>query len=51
MWNGLLDWMKSEPLKKQLIDKSDFKNVKIVQNVNEAIELLKPDINNFYKED
>ena len=50
MWNGLLDWMESEPLKKHLIDKSDFKNIEIVQSVDEAIELLKPYINNFYAE-
>ena len=30
MWNGLLNWMESEPLKKHLIDKSDFKNTCLV---------------------
>jgi len=50
MWNGLLDWMESEPLKRHLIDKSDFENIKIVQNADEAIELLKPYINSFYSE-
>ena len=35
MWNGLIDWMESEPLKKHLIEKSDFKNIQIVQNVDE----------------
>jgi len=49
MWIGLLNWMKSEPLKKHLIDKSDFKNIKIVQNVDDAVKLLKPHIDNFYK--
>ena len=48
MWTGLLEWMKSEPLNKQLIDKSDFNNIKIVQNVDEVIVLLKPIINKFY---
>ena len=48
MWAGLLEWMKSEPLNKQLIDKSDFNNIKIVQNVDEVIVLLKPLINKFY---
>ena len=48
MWAGLLEWMKSEPLNKQLIDKSDFNNIKIVQNVDEVIILLKPLINKFY---
>ena len=48
MWTGLLEWMKLEPLNKQLIDKSDFNNIKIVQNVDEVIILLKPLINKFY---
>ena len=48
MWAGLLEWMKSEPLNKKLIDKSDFNNIKIVQNVDEVIVLLKPLINKFY---
>ena len=48
MGTGLLEWMKSEPLNKQLIDKSDFNNIKIVQNVDEVIVLLKPLINKFY---
>ena len=48
MWIGLLDWMKSEPLKKHLIDESDFKNVKIVQHVDEVVEILQPHINSFY---
>ena len=48
MWTGLLEWMDSEPLNKQLIDKSDFNNIKIVQNVDEVIVLLKPLINKFY---
>jgi hypothetical protein len=50
MWTGLLDWMKSEPLKKDLIDKSDFKNIKIAQDVDEVITLLKPLIDNFYSD-
>ena len=32
--------MKTEPLKKHLIDESDFENVKIVQHVDEVVELL-----------
>ena len=50
MWTGLLDWMKSEPLKKELIDKSDFKNITIVQDVDEVITLLKPLIDDFYSD-
>ena len=50
MWTGLLDWMESEPLKKELIDKSDFKNISIVQDVDEVITLLKPLIDGFYSD-
>lgn len=50
MWTGLLDWMESEPLKKELIDKSDFKNIAIVQDVDEVITLLKPLIDDFYSD-
>ena len=50
MWNGLISWIKSEPLKNDLIDRSDFKNIKIVQNVDEVILFLKPYIDRFYDE-
>jgi len=49
MWIGLLEWMKSEPLKKHLIDNSDFNNIKIVQDIDEVITLLKPLIKKFYE--
>jgi hypothetical protein len=48
MWNGFLDWIKSEPLKAQLLDKSDFDNIIIVKNVHEVTKLLKPEIKEFY---
>ncbi len=48
MWNGFLDWIKSEPLKAQLLDKSDFDNIVIVKNVHEVTKLLKPEIKAFY---
>lgn len=48
MWNGFLDWIKSEPLKAQLLDKSDFDNIIIVKNVHEVTKLLKPEIKAFY---
>ena len=41
--------MKSEPLKKNLISKNDFKNIIIVKDVDEAIEILRPSITNFYE--
>ena len=49
MWEGLIEWMKSEPLKTNLISKNDFKNIIIVKDVDEAIEILKPSITNFYE--
>ncbi|MDC0881826.1 LOG family protein [Candidatus Marinimicrobia bacterium] len=49
MWEGLIEWMKSEPLKKNLISKNDFKNIIIVKDVDEAIEILRPSITNFYE--
>ena len=48
MWEGLIDWMRSVPLNKKLIDKTDFDNIEIVQSVDEVIELLQPHINKFY---
>ena len=48
MWNGFFDWIKSEPLKAQLLDKSDFDNIVIVENVHEVVKLLKPEIKEFY---
>ncbi|MFL2997432.1 MAG: LOG family protein [Candidatus Neomarinimicrobiota bacterium] len=50
MWNGLIEWMKSEPLRKCLIDGSDFDHIKVVQNIDDVVILLKPLINDFYKE-
>ena len=48
MWNGFFDWIKSEPLKAQLLDKSDLDNIIIVKSVREVTKLLKPEIKAFY---
>ena len=48
MWNGFFDWIKSEPLKAQLLDKADLDNIVIVKNVHEVTKLLKPEIKAFY---
>jgi hypothetical protein len=48
MWNGFFDWIKSEPLKAQLLDKSDLDSIIIVKNVREVTKLLKPEIKAFY---
>ena len=48
MWGGLVNWMKEEPLKHNLMNKADFNNIKTVQNTNEVIIILKPHIEKFY---
>mgnify|MGYP000247423332 FL=1 len=48
MWPGLLEWMKSEVLKKKLISNSDFDNILIVEHAEEAFDLLKPHVKKFY---
>jgi len=48
MWPGLLEWMKSEVLKKKLISNSDFDNILIVEHTEEAFDLLKPHVKKFY---
>ena len=48
MWNGLINWMKDEPLKRNLINKTDFDNIATVQNINEVIPILEPHIKKFY---
>ena len=48
MWPGLLEWMKSEGLKKKLISNSDFDNILIVEHAEEAFDLLKPHVKKFY---
>ena len=49
IWGGLVYWMKSEPLKHNLINKSDFDNIETVQNINDVITILEPHIEKFYK--
>ena len=40
--------MKAEPLKRNLINKSDFDNIETVQNINDVITILEPHIEKFY---
>ena len=48
MWGGLVSWMKKEPLKRNLINESDFDNIETVQNINDVITILEPHIEKFY---
>ena len=49
MWGGLVNWLKEEPLERNLINKSDFDNIMTVQHINDVIIILEPHIKNFYK--
>ena len=48
MWEGLLQWMKENPLRKELIDKSDLQHIKIVEEMEDVVPLLEKDIKSFY---
>ena len=48
MWEGLLQWMKENPLRKELIDKSDLQHIQIVEEMEDVVPLLEKDIKSFY---
>ena len=48
MWGGLVNWMKAEPLRRKLINESDFDNIETVENINDVITILEPHIEKFY---
>ena len=48
MWGGLVNWMKAEPLGRNLINESDFDNIETVENINDVITILEPHIEKFY---
>ena len=48
MWGGLVNWMKAEPLRRNLINESDFDNIETVENINDVITILEPRIEKFY---
>ena len=48
MWGGLVNWMKAEPLRRNLINESDFDNIETVENINNVITILEPHIEKFY---
>ncbi len=41
MWEGLIKWLKTQPVKKGLISKSDLDSIFCVKNVSEAMKLIK----------
>lgn len=44
MWEGFIDWMKKEPLSRNLVNQTDFDLLQIVDSVDEVIEILAPKI-------
>jgi len=50
MWHGLIDWIKKNPLKRELLSKEDFDNIYVVDNIQEVTKMLKPHIEAFYKD-
>ena len=49
MWEGLLQWMKENPLRKELIDKSDLQHIQIVEEMEDVVPLLEKEIKSFYQ--
>ena len=49
MWEGLIQWMKENPLRKELIDKSDLQHIQIVEEMEDVVPLLEKDIKSFYQ--
>lgn len=48
MWEGLLQYMKDNPLDNQLMSAKDFDSITICKTVDEAIKFLEPEIKKFY---
>ena len=49
MWEGLIEWMKENPLRKELIDKKDMNQIRIVETMEDVVPILKSEIHSFYK--
>ena len=49
MWQGLLDWIKEGPLKRNLLDQKDLDKMIVMGSVEEVVEYLTPDIKAFYE--
>jgi len=49
MWPGLMDWMKSRVLEKELIHESDFDNIYLLNGVDEVLDVLRPMVIKFYE--
>lgn len=50
MWSGFLEYMKNEPLRRQLMNESDFDQLILVDTVEEVIQHLEPAITHFQEQ-
>ena len=44
----VFNWIKENSLKRELLDKEDFDNIFVVDNIQEVTKMLKPHIEAFY---
>ena len=49
MWPGLMDWMKSKVLEKELFHEYDFDNIYLLNGVDEVLDVLRPMVIKFYE--
>jgi uncharacterized protein (TIGR00730 family) len=49
MWSGFLSWLEQEPLRRNLMNKSDFDQIVLVNSVDEVMKILNPAIQ-FFKD-
>ncbi|PJE63216.1 hypothetical protein COU88_00725 [Candidatus Roizmanbacteria bacterium CG10_big_fil_rev_8_21_14_0_10_39_6] len=50
MWKGLIEWVKKQPLKKQLLSPKDFENIYLVKTNAEAMKIIKATKKQFEKD-
>ena len=48
MWTELREWLKKWPVGLKLISDSDLSYLKICDTVEDAVDILDPEINKFY---
>lgn len=49
MWSGLIEWIEKWPLNQQLMSSTDMEALQVMTTVDDVLDLLRPDIEDFYK--
>ena len=49
MWEGLMEWLREHPLKRELMDQKDMDRLVLASSVEEVVKHLDPAIQEFYK--